>query len=325
MVGSLPGPESLRRGEYYAQPRNSFWRIVSDLFGTGPLDDYPARVAAIERHGLALWDVCAAAERSGALDSAIRRASVEVNDFEGFFRRHRAIERVYCNGQTAAALYRRRVLPTLTSPARDLPVVALPSTSPANASMCYERKIEAWTIVRATVGTLVHNGGRHRSGPRTGMSLHPHEEVAMAGDSGPTTAGAATAAIRHCADAIGTQAESLLRAAAALPMEPSLRAATLELGNALRDAAARVLFEVALMHGEPGRGGVDDDSVQRMVGLEATLMGALAPIADIAERLESSAERNPEYEAAYVSVVESAGAMLRLFADAQGVIEHVRG
>ena len=154
VVGSLPGPESLRRGEYYAQPRNSFWRIVSELFGTGPLDDYPARVAAIERHGLALWDVCAAAERAGALDSAIRRASVEVNDFEGFFRRHRAIERVYCNGQTAAVLYRRRVLPTLTSPARDLPVVALPSTSPANAAIAYPGKLAAWAVVRPAVGAV---------------------------------------------------------------------------------------------------------------------------------------------------------------------------
>ena len=156
VLGSLPGPESLRRRQYYAQPRNAFWRIVADLFDTGPLDDYPARVAAIERHGLALWDVCAAAERAGALDSAIRRASVEVNDFEGFFRRHRAIERVYCNGQTAATLYRRRVLPTLTSPARDLPVVALPSTSPANAAITYRHKLAAWAAVRPADGAAAH-------------------------------------------------------------------------------------------------------------------------------------------------------------------------
>ena len=148
VLGSLPGPESLRRRQYYAQPRNAFWRIVSDLFGTGPLDDYPARVAAIERHGLALWDVCASAERTGALDSAIRRASVEVNDFEGFLRRHRAIERVCCNGQTAALLYRRLVLPGLPAPASDLPVTVLPSTSPAHAAISYERKLAAWAALR---------------------------------------------------------------------------------------------------------------------------------------------------------------------------------
>jgi len=156
VVGSLPGPESLRRRQYYAQPRNAFWRIVADLFGTGPLDDYPARVAAIERHGLALWDVCASAERAGALDSAIRRASVEANDFDGFFRRHRAIERVCCNGQTAALLYRRLVLPTLTAPASDLPVVVLPSTSPANAAISFEHKLAAWAALRPATAAAVH-------------------------------------------------------------------------------------------------------------------------------------------------------------------------
>ena len=151
VLGSLPGPESLRRRQYYAQPRNAFWRIVSDLFGTGPLDDYPARVAAIERHGLALWDVCASAERTGALDSAIRRASVEVNDFEGFLRRHRAIERVCCNGQTAALLYRRLVLP---------------STSPANAAISFEHKLAAWAAVRPRARARSPGGRRSPPGAR---------------------------------------------------------------------------------------------------------------------------------------------------------------
>ena len=163
VLGSLPGPESLRRGQYYAQPRNAFWRIVADLFDTGPLVDYPARVAAIERHGLALWDVCASAERAGALDSAIRRASVEVNDFRDFFRRHRSIERVCCNGQTAAALYRRLVLPGLASPARDLPLVVLPSTSPAHATIDYQRKLDAWSAVRP--GTRARSPGGRRAPP----------------------------------------------------------------------------------------------------------------------------------------------------------------
>ena len=163
VVGSLPGPESLRQRQYYAQSRNAFWRIVAALFDTGPLDAYPARVAAIERHGLALWDVCAAAERSGALDSSIRRASVEVNDFRGFFRRHNAIERVCFNGRTAATLYRRLVLPSLVAPARDLPVVVLPSTSPAHASMSYEHKLAAWAAVRPSRGPGVP--GRRGNAP----------------------------------------------------------------------------------------------------------------------------------------------------------------
>ena len=146
VLGTLPGPESLRQQQYYAQSRNAFWRIMGELVGAGPELPYTRRLEVLVEHRMALWDVCAAAERAGALDAAIRRMSVVPNDFAAFFREHRSIEIVCFNGQTAANLYRRLVVPGLKREHGTIEQRVLPSTSPAHAAMSFERKLERWRV-----------------------------------------------------------------------------------------------------------------------------------------------------------------------------------
>jgi hypoxanthine-DNA glycosylase len=148
VLGTLPGPVSLRERQYYAQPRNAFWRIMGVLFGAGPERPYEERLQTLIRHHLALWDVCASAHRIGALDASIRRASVVPNEFAGFFAAHRELRLVCFNGQAAAELYRRRVLPGLPAECPGLRYATLPSTSPAHATMTFEQKLGRWEAVR---------------------------------------------------------------------------------------------------------------------------------------------------------------------------------
>jgi hypoxanthine-DNA glycosylase len=148
VLGSLPGPVSLRERQYYAQPRNAFWRIMGVLFGAGPEQPYEARLEGLRSNHVALWDVCASAHRSGALDAAIRRASVVPNDFAAFFGEHSRLQLVVFNGQVAAELYRRKVVSGLPEKIRSLRYQTLPSTSPAYASMTFEQKLERWRVVR---------------------------------------------------------------------------------------------------------------------------------------------------------------------------------
>jgi len=148
VLGSLPGPMSLRARQYYAQPRNAFWRIMGVLFGAAPELPYERRLEILRRHHVALWDVCAAAHRVGALDAAIRRATVRPNDFLRFFAAHRELRLVCFNGQAAAELYRRRVQPGLPEELQALRYETLPSTSPALAAMSFEQKLERWRVLR---------------------------------------------------------------------------------------------------------------------------------------------------------------------------------
>lgn len=147
VLGSLPGPVSLRERQYYAQPRNAFWRIMGMLFGASPERSYEDRLEILRRHHVALWDVCASAHRPGALDASIRWASVVPNDFAEFFATHPELRLICFNGRVAAELYRRRVLPGLAEDLSRLRYETLPSTSPAHAAMSFEHKLERWSIV----------------------------------------------------------------------------------------------------------------------------------------------------------------------------------
>lgn len=144
VLGSLPGVRSLQLQQYYGLPRNAFWRIVATVTGVPADADYRARLEGLLQRGIALWDVIASARRPGSLDSAIERDGLVVNDFAAFFAAHPRIERVCCNGATAATLYQRWVVPTLPPAFAALPLLRLPSTSPAHAALSFEAKQAHW-------------------------------------------------------------------------------------------------------------------------------------------------------------------------------------
>jgi double-stranded uracil-DNA glycosylase len=144
ILGSLPGAMSLAHREYYAQPQNAFWRIMAELAGAGRELPYAERLSRLQQKRIAVWDVCAAAERAGSLDSAIVLATVTPNRFEAFLRVHPEIRAIFLNGGTATRLFERLVVPKLSAPHLALPRTRLPSTSPAHAGMPFARKLEAW-------------------------------------------------------------------------------------------------------------------------------------------------------------------------------------
>lgn len=145
ILGSMPGIESLRTGQYYAHPRNAFWRIMGDLVGASPEMPYAARTRRLKKAGIAVWDVLAACAREGSLDAAIDRRSIIANDLVSFLARRPDIRHVFFNGATAERCFRVHVQPALEAGA--LKLVRLPSTSPAHAARAYADKLQAWRVI----------------------------------------------------------------------------------------------------------------------------------------------------------------------------------
>ncbi|MBW2493304.1 MAG: DNA-deoxyinosine glycosylase [Deltaproteobacteria bacterium] len=148
ILGSMPGKASLRAAQYYAHPQNAFWKILGALFDFDPDAAYETRTAQLRASGIALWDVMRSCVRASSLDSDIEEASIVANPFGAFLNDHPEIRTVCFNGAKAEASWRRHVLPYL-SDAGDIAYHRLPSTSPANASIRYEEKFEAWRAALA--------------------------------------------------------------------------------------------------------------------------------------------------------------------------------
>jgi hypoxanthine-DNA glycosylase len=140
VLGSLPSRASLQAQEYYAHPRNAFWKIMQVIAGAA--GDYESRCRSLQEQGIAVWDVLSSSVRPGSLDADIDMTSAVPNDFDDFFAAHSDVRLVCFNGRKARQMYQRHV--QSSRPGEELRFALLPSTSPAHASLAFEEKLEIW-------------------------------------------------------------------------------------------------------------------------------------------------------------------------------------
>ena len=133
---------------------------------------------------------------------------------------------------------------------------------------------------------------------------------------------AAMTAVRDCAETMEAQAASLLQALLRLPMDEGLRARAMERVDRLKDASGRVMFELALLQAEAGEGKAKAAKVvERLTGMDAVMMDALATLTDVVAELEKAAERDEANESAYVRVIEAMGVLLQGLKTAKAATE----
>lgn len=139
IIGTMPSVMSLEAEEYYAHPRNAFWKIIGSLYNNNAnFSDFSEKRKSILSNRLALWDNLQFCERNGSLDSNIK--NMIPNDFETLLKNHSNICRLVFNGQKSFQIFKRfhpKLLETYQ-------YFVLPSTSPANASISFEKKFNLW-------------------------------------------------------------------------------------------------------------------------------------------------------------------------------------
>lgn len=140
ILGTLPGDTSLQSGEYFAHPRNRFWKIIAGITNNPVPENYSEKLNLLHRTKIGVWNVLHKAHRNGSLDTSIR---YEVpNDLHGFLESHKKLKVIGFDGLKAEALFDKYF--TRSS---DLTYISLPGCSPANARFNLEALCKRWSEI----------------------------------------------------------------------------------------------------------------------------------------------------------------------------------
>jgi hypoxanthine-DNA glycosylase len=138
ILGTMPSITSLEKQEYYAHPRNHFWKIMFTLFDNLPIpENFGEKIKVLQRNNIGLWDVLQNCERKGSLDVHIKNH--QENDFLMLFAQFSEINKIIFNGKESHKFFYKKF-----GQIKGITYYVMPSTSPAN-TMSFEKKFEIWS------------------------------------------------------------------------------------------------------------------------------------------------------------------------------------
>ena len=150
ILGSMPGIISINAAQYYANPRNLFWTVLAELYGMDIECSYESRVQQIRELPIILWDTLKSCHREGSLDSRILNTDIEANDVVGLLERYQTVQAIAFNGAASEKHFNKLIRPQLSADL-NIELLKMPSTSPANAGMKLDQKLELWRRLSAFI------------------------------------------------------------------------------------------------------------------------------------------------------------------------------
>ena len=137
ILGTFPSVKSREQRFYYGHPQNRFWKVLASLTRWPQIPQtIEEKKQMLLQNGIAIWDVIQSCDIAGSSDSSIK--NVVPSDI-GSILKDSGIKRIYANGNMAKKLYEKYILPET-----GVPIIGLPSTSPANAAYSLERLKKSW-------------------------------------------------------------------------------------------------------------------------------------------------------------------------------------
>ncbi len=139
ILGTFPSVKSREQQFYYGHPQNRFWKVLAALTESPVPSTIAEKKRLLLQNHIAIWDVIQSCDIIGSSDTSIKNV-VSADIPHVLAKSH--IQTIYGNGAKACELYDRYLLSKT-----HMPIVKLPSTSPANASCSLEKLIESWSVL----------------------------------------------------------------------------------------------------------------------------------------------------------------------------------
>lgn len=139
ILGSVPSPKSREQGFYYGHPNNRFWKVMAAVLGASVPETVEDKKVLMLSHQIALWDSIEECDIIGASDSSVRNP---VPTDIPFLLERTEIEKIYTTGNASYKYYTM-----FNYPKTGIAAVKLPSTSPANCAVSFEKLIEAYRVI----------------------------------------------------------------------------------------------------------------------------------------------------------------------------------
>ena len=129
ILGSFPSIKSREIGFYYSHPRNRFFPILGAIFNEDISTDIDSRKTFLIKHNIALYDVVEECDIVNSDDSSIK--NVLPIDIKSILIKYPNIKIIGIIGNKTKKLFDKYLLNKI----KDIKIIYLPSSSPANAKM----------------------------------------------------------------------------------------------------------------------------------------------------------------------------------------------